>query len=241
MQAILMPWGEMTYWDTAAGTPAVLFLHGSGCDSDDWERTIRRLPPEWRILQMDFRGHGRSAVPDGPFTLNDLADDVLALLAHAGVAGCWLVGHSLGGMVAMRAAEQSDVVQGLILVEGWTSLVGAGAFGGVGRMFGQLPTDWVEAIKERSTRTQQKFDSGIWVDYWRSVAAFDGWNFLRQVRSPVVEIYGTMGRTPGTQEALLVPDNPLISWHWIEDAGHYIPLERPAAVAEVCRQHIGKE
>ena len=100
-----------------SGTP-LLFLHGTGCDLTDWASVIERLPGSQRSIALDFRGHGQSSVPTKPFTLANLADDVLHLVHAIEIQEAVLVGHSLGGMVAMEVARRSSRVIGLVLLEG---------------------------------------------------------------------------------------------------------------------------
>ncbi|GLZ33671.1 3-oxoadipate enol-lactonase [Lentzea sp. NBRC 105346] len=69
-----------------------------------------------RILRYDHRGHGGSAAPPGPYTLADLAGDVVELLDHLGLRRVEYCGVSLGGMVGMWLAAYTDRISRLALV-----------------------------------------------------------------------------------------------------------------------------
>jgi len=83
--------------------PAVMFGHSLGFDGDMWRAQVAALAPRYRTLAIDFRGHGRS-VTEAPFDLDDLADDVAAVLDTLAIARVTYCGLSLGGMVGMRFA-----------------------------------------------------------------------------------------------------------------------------------------
>jgi len=69
------------------------------------------------VITTDFRGWSRSRDLPGPYTLRQLADDTLAVLADAGVTDYVLIGHSMGGKVAqLVAATQPTGMRGLVLV-----------------------------------------------------------------------------------------------------------------------------
>jgi 3-oxoadipate enol-lactonase len=71
----------------------------------------------FRVVRYDHRGHGRSPVPPGPYTMDDLGGDVLALLDGLGADRVHLAGLSLGGMVAMWVASHApERVDGMVLV-----------------------------------------------------------------------------------------------------------------------------
>ena len=84
--------------------PVVLFSNSLGSDLSMWDPQADALAYRYRIVRYDLRGHGRSPVPSGPYTLADLADDALRLLDRLDVARAHMVGLSLGGMVAMQIA-----------------------------------------------------------------------------------------------------------------------------------------
>lgn len=231
------PWGRMAYRDSGSGDPVVLCLHGNGCDMSDWDRTIERLPESWRTVCIDFRGHGSSDVPDAAFTVCDLAEDVAALTRELGLSTPWMAGHSLGGMVAMAAAESGVDTAGLVLVEGWTKLSTAGAFR-PGRLYHGLTPERVAAVKAKGLKTLRGFDPPVWDAYWYSVGQFDGTTFLQRTTLPVAEIWGEAGRVPRTRERLCVPERPNIRWQWLRDAGHYLPLVCPGEVAGTCRETV---
>ncbi len=138
IKTVTTDWGEMAYVDSDRSRLPLLFLHGTGCDLWDWMSVVEGLTPHLRYIALDFRGHGQSSVPLKPFTVADLADDVLFLTDYLQVQEMLLIGHSLGGMVAMEVARHSLRVAGLVLIEGWTSLSAAGEAFETGRFYGSL-------------------------------------------------------------------------------------------------------
>lgn len=237
---VRLAWGRAAWREyEGAGTP-LIFLHGTGCELTDWAAIVRCLPPGRQALCVDFRGHGASDAPAEPFTLDDLADDVRRLLAERHAEASILVGHSLGGMVAMAVAARAPQLRGLILLEGWTSLSVVGrAFDAATHMYGGLPASEIAAIHRKSVAMRARMPPAVWKCFWDSVEAFDGWPFLTETRLPVLEIYGDAGRRDGTREALRIPQSPAIALEWVAGAGHYLPRECPAAMAALITAFAG--
>ncbi|MCG2660824.1 MAG: alpha/beta fold hydrolase, partial [Kiritimatiellae bacterium] len=234
MHYLDMPWGRMgyTYVSKPGGTPFV-FLHGTGCDVSDWNGVTAALRAGGPLVQVDFRGHGASDVPRDSFVLSDLAEDIILLVNGLGLQDVVLVGHSLGGMVALEIASRLPWIKALVLLEGWTSLRAATAFAGE-RFYGQLPPQAVEQIQKKSAATIARFAPAVWNNFGASVQAFDAAPILARIAMPVFEVFGSMGKTEATRGILAVPDQSNIKMCWIADAGHYLPQERPADVAAIC-------
>ena len=233
MTTIAMNWGEMAYLDSGDSGCPLLFLHGTGCDASDWVPVIEGLPRKLRCIALDFRGHGQSTVPIHPFTLADLADDVLHLTDHLGLEKFVIVGHSLGGMVAMGVARRSPSVAGLVLLEGWTNLSSAGSTFDRGRFYGLLSQTAIAQIQQKSKETRSRFEDQVWNSFWESVKRFDGYAYLKQARISIYEVFGGMGRNAATKQQLRIPPNPNIQWVWIPNAGHYLPHECPTEISKV--------
>lgn len=81
----------------------VLLAHGILADHRIWDAVAERLAPRFRVIRYDLRGHGGSSAPPGPYTLEQLADDIPPLLDALGIRKAHLVGTSLGGMLAQQA------------------------------------------------------------------------------------------------------------------------------------------
>ncbi|CAL9271592.1 Lipase 3 [Streptomyces sp. SudanB5_2050] len=111
-QPVLLP-----VYDHRPGTgPTLVFLHYWGGSARTWDLVVERLPGR-DVLTIDFRGWSRSSGLPGPYTLGQLADDTLAVLADAGVTDHVLVGHSMGGKVAqLVAATRPAGLRGIVLV-----------------------------------------------------------------------------------------------------------------------------
>lgn len=231
-------WGKMVSLDSGESGPPLLFLHGTGCDLADWGSVIQKLPDRQRRIALDFRGHGQSGIPTEPFTLGCLADDVLYFADMFKIQEMILVGHSLGGMVAMEVASRSSHVAGLVLLEGWTSLSSAGSAFDAGRFYGSLPHTAIADIQRKAGETRSWFKPNVWESFWTSVKDFDAYVYLEQARIPIYEVFGEMGRNESTEQKLRIPSNSNIQMIWIPNAGHYLPHECPAEVAEICIHSI---
>ncbi|HXF79144.1 MAG TPA: 3-oxoadipate enol-lactonase, partial [Usitatibacter sp.] len=86
------------------GEPVVL-VHAIGCDHRMWDSLASDLASSrYRVLRVDVRGHGESPVPDGEYSLEGLADDVLALLDSLEIEKAHWVGLSMGGMIGQAFA-----------------------------------------------------------------------------------------------------------------------------------------
>jgi pimeloyl-ACP methyl ester carboxylesterase len=82
--------------------PAVVLIHGMVNASRHWERVAARLATTHTVIAPDLLGHGDSAKPEGDYSLGAHAAGIRDLLAALGVDHATIVGHSLGGGVAMQ-------------------------------------------------------------------------------------------------------------------------------------------
>ena len=118
-----MPFGQRDgvrlYWrlEGASDKPPLVLLNSIGTDMAVWDATVPHLLPAFRVLRMDTRGHGASDAPPGDYSLAQLADDVAATMAAAGIDTAAVAGVSLGGMVAMQLAlDHPERVSALALI-----------------------------------------------------------------------------------------------------------------------------
>lgn len=97
----------------------LVFVHGLTCAGSDWKHQISALSSQYRCLTVDLRGHGQSAHLPGPYDMETLAADVVALLHELSVGRAVLIGHSMGTRVITAAAIQAPQrVAGLVFVDG---------------------------------------------------------------------------------------------------------------------------
>jgi pimeloyl-ACP methyl ester carboxylesterase len=90
-----------------AGTgPALLLLHGLGCDHTTWLPVIATLSRRYTVIAPDLLGHGRSAKPRADYSLGGYANGMRDLLTVLGIDKVTVVGHSFGGGVAMQFGYQ---------------------------------------------------------------------------------------------------------------------------------------
>jgi pimeloyl-ACP methyl ester carboxylesterase len=99
--------------------PTVVLVHGNGAHAHWWDAVAPALVPGWRLVVPDLRGHGESGWPDAPaYRVADFAADLEAITAALAPARFALVGHSMGGRVALwYAAHHPDRVRGLALLD----------------------------------------------------------------------------------------------------------------------------
>ena len=92
---------EIAYqWDGVSHGPVVVLNNSLMSNFNMWDDTVPALADKYRVLRYDTRGHGRSGVTPGPYSIASLAEDLIALLDALKVNKAHVVGLSMGGMVA---------------------------------------------------------------------------------------------------------------------------------------------
>jgi 3-oxoadipate enol-lactonase len=143
----------MTEWVEVAGTliaweaqgpvdaPALVFSHSLGADRWMWAPQVESLAADYRVVLVDTRGHGRSDAPPGPYTVDQLARDVLAVADAAGADRFHLCGLSMGGHIGLWIASNNperlvsliacNTAAKLSTPEAWEERIAAVASGGM--------------------------------------------------------------------------------------------------------------
>jgi 3-oxoadipate enol-lactonase len=103
--------------DGPADGDVVVLSNSIGSDLRMWEPQVKPLTDNgFRVIRYDTRGHGRSPVPPGPYSVADVGEDVLALLDRLDVSSAHFVGLSLGGMTGMwLGCHAPERLRGLVL------------------------------------------------------------------------------------------------------------------------------
>ncbi len=110
--------GARIHYSTLGRTSAapILFIQGLGADKNGWNLQRFAAAPRYRSIALDNRGAGRSDKPHGAYTLEQMSDDSIAVLDHAGVDTAHIVGASMGGAISqVLAVEHPERVRSLTL------------------------------------------------------------------------------------------------------------------------------
>lgn len=110
---------QVAYVDEGEGPEALILIHGLASNLGFWRYNIPALAEDYRVIALDLPGYGRSAKSgDYPYTLSFFASTIRDLVAELELDHVTLVGHSMGGQIAMVAAlEYPDAVDRLVLVD----------------------------------------------------------------------------------------------------------------------------
>jgi pimeloyl-ACP methyl ester carboxylesterase len=106
---------QLEYTDEGRGDPPFVFVHGWACDRRVWDPQVADLSRDHRCLSLNLRGRGNSdAAP--PFHSSQAADDIAALMRELGIGPAIVIGHSLGGLIALLLNDRHPgLVLGIIM------------------------------------------------------------------------------------------------------------------------------
>ena len=107
------------YYETYGEGPPLVLVHANPFDHRLFAYQIARFSPSYRLVALDIRGYGRSDKPETAFSLEDMADDVLAVCAQENIDRAVFLGVSVGsGMSLLIGLDHPQMVEALILVGG---------------------------------------------------------------------------------------------------------------------------
>ena len=108
----------LAYEEAGSGDPPFLFVHGVACDRSYFTAQVEHFRRSQRTVSVDLRGHGESDSPHQEYTVIGFADDLSWLCEKLNVKRPVVVGHSLGGIVALvLAAQYPDLPAAVVMVD----------------------------------------------------------------------------------------------------------------------------
>jgi len=232
------------------GRPALVFLHYFGGSSRAWSGVIDRLEGEYACVAPDLRGFGDSEAPPTGYTVSDYADDVIALVCLLGIERYVLVGHSLGGKIALLvAARAAPGLASLVLLAPSPPTPEPMMETERARL---LTSHASRAASEETARqiialplTPSLHDQIIEDNLRSSLPAWQAWleggsrenisAHMGNIRTPLLVVSGTSDRVMPAHhlEREIVRRIPGTRMVTVPEAGHLLPLEAPAAIADL--------
>lgn len=241
---------------TVARTVAdrTLLLAGSlGTTLEMWEPQLAALSEVATLVRFDQRGHGRSPVPAGPYTIDDLGRDVLALMDDLELERAWYCGLSIGGMVGQwLAVNAPERIERLILLstgaflppaDQWHQRAAAVRTAGtteviadavVARWFTEPFAAAHPDAVERHRAMVAATDPGGYAACCEAIAAMDLRGGLPSVRAPTLVVAGAQDPSiPADHGRAIAAAIPGARFELLDPAAHLATVERADAVNEL--------
>ncbi|WP_199487723.1 3-oxoadipate enol-lactonase [Actinomadura spongiicola] len=241
--------------DGPADAPVVVLGPSLGTTMDLWAPQLPALTRSWRVLRYDLPGHGLEPPPDGPFTVEDLADGIAGLLDDLGVDRVAYAGVSLGGAIgAALALRAPDRVAGLVLCctsprfgdpGPWRDRAALVRREGVGPVADTAAGRWFTPSftgADPYVAMLRATDPEGYAACCDALARFDVTARLGEITAPTLVIAGELDMpTPadGHADRLAagIPDARLTV---VEGAGHLANAERPGPVTDAIIAHLDR-
>ena len=222
-----------------------MLVHGIACTREFMAPQVQRFEARHRVLAVDLRGHGESDAPRERYTIAAMADDVGWLCEQLAISRPVVIGHSLGGLIALElAATRPGLVRGVVMIDS-VLLAGAGRQDVVDELVAGLRgatgdrvlRDYFERflgphddpalgcwILERAVRTPAHVTSSIWEE---ALLEWDDARAVERCHAPL--LYLDAG-TPNADLARAVRLNPSIVIGRTVGTGHFSQLVSPRQV-----------
>lgn len=239
------------------GAVSVVFVHGAGISRHMWRPQVEALSEDYRVVTFDLPGHGTQN--DTGFEFDSAVEWLADIVENVRPSSVVLVGHSLGGYVALEcAARTSDQVSGLVLsgssaeYQGWlgfrTRMAAAfyrlgGRIPFVDRRFRARTADQIRRLPIQATTAQAIIDGGFYLQSWgvagRTLVGRDFQSRLKHYNGPVLLVNGEEDTLNVPNAKQFAAELSNVESAVIADAGHLCNLQAPAAYTNHIRDFIG--
>lgn len=238
---------QLAHDDLGAGTDAILMIHGAYGDRSVYSNQVAFFAPTHRVVTLDLRGHGETAKPVERYSIEGFADDVAGLSKDLGIHRADVVGHSMGGVVAVELAHRHpDLVRAIAtldspsIIPGWTGAhMGPYTEAIHGSRFREILKEFLDVaslpVDDRSRREQalRSIDDvppHVVTATWDALIDWDPGPALSTLRAPL--LYLDHGQPSLDYEALRRLSPQLITGQTV-GAGHRALQEVPEQVNQM--------
>ncbi|MHB8077691.1 MAG: alpha/beta fold hydrolase [Candidatus Krumholzibacteriia bacterium] len=230
------------YTVSGEGRPALLFIHGWSCDGTYWDGQVAAFAPKYRVVTVDLAGHGRSGRDRAAWTIEAFGQDVRAVVEQLGLDRVVLIGHSMGGNVALAAAgllpgrvvavigvDTLQDAERVITPEMLAPLVAGmqADFPAVTKQFvaQMFPVGADSALVARVAGRMASAPPAIAIPVFQGIFAYDLKAGFAGVKAPIREINSDRNPTNFAGNRKYAPDFDAVI---LAGVGHFPQLERPA-------------
>ena len=228
------------------GAPALVLLHSLGANLHVWDDQAAVLATSFRVIRLDMRGHGLTSITPGPYTIEGLADDVLAALDALGVAQAHVAGLSIGGLIAQAVAHRApDRALSLVLCDTalaippanlWTERAATIRSHGMASLIDGIMARWItpaNAATPVADGMRAMLAATSAEGYAACAEAIGSWAGVSGLTVPTLVVVGAMDvSTPPAAAAALAAAIPGAVLTEIPDAAHIAPMEKAAGVTQ---------
>jgi pimeloyl-ACP methyl ester carboxylesterase len=244
--------GVTTYYEESGSGPPLVLVHGLGASTALWSKVAPPLAEEFRVVAYDIRGSGRTPA-SGDMTLDALVGDLRRLIERLDLGPSLVMGHSIGGSVALAHAAAHPEVRGVVAIgapselpeagrEGMRARAEAVEAGGMEAVAETVATNGMApSFREAHPDELQRFvsllgenDPAAYAAFCRLVAAVEIVASLEQIAAPVLLVAGALDAVvpPDANEAnaARIPNARAVT---VDDSAHLLPWEKPDALLEI--------
>jgi 3-oxoadipate enol-lactonase len=253
--------GIETNYDVQGEGPWLTLSHSLAADISMWDDQMADLTRHYKVLRYDTRGHGKTAAPNGPYTLDLLADDLKALLDALGIRQTHFCGLSMGGMIGQTfALKYPGVFRTLVLAdttsrypaEGfamWQQRIDAARANGLAGLIEPTLTRWFTEpfrtgrpdVMDRVRKMIAATPAEGYASCGDAIRRVNLTDRLKEIPTPTLVIVGDQdGGTPPAMSEEIRNAKPGAELYVIKDASHISNMEKPAAFTHVLLEFLKK-
>jgi pimeloyl-ACP methyl ester carboxylesterase len=237
---VVGPAGTLNVDDGGSGGLPVVFVHSSGGNTTHWSAQVTHLRKTRRALALDLRGHGLSQPPkDGDYRLASQSGDIEAVVNKVGIRKFVLVGHSMGGSVAIvYAGLHPDRVAGLCMVDSGgdpkqfpeeqkrqiIKAMESDAYAGVAESYWkQILAGSAPEVRDRIMKDMLRMPKEMVLSQVKELFGFDPASALNRYHGPKLSVITPANDTKFSLHNLQ-PDFPHVV---VAGTGHWLHLDKP--------------
>jgi 3-oxoadipate enol-lactonase len=246
--------------DGPADGPVIVLSNSIGTDLSVWDGVAEGLQSRFRVLRYDSRGHGKSDVPSGPYTIAMLGADVTGMLDRLGLSKVHFCGLSLGGMVGMwLATNRPERIASLVLCntaacvpppEGWDARANAVRANGMEAIKPAVLERWLsDGFRTRETAAVARLLAMVeasppdgYIGACAAIRDMDQRQTIQAISAPTLVVAGSKDIATSPEALRFIAANLANKARYVElDCGHMSSVEKPAELSAEIREFLSTE
>jgi 3-oxoadipate enol-lactonase len=230
--------------------PTLMLSNSLGSTMQMWEPQMKALTQMYRVIRYDRRGHGKSGVPPGPYSMERFGRDVLAILDDLNIARVHWCGLSMGGMVGQWLGANAPERMGKIILantacyypdpSNWHARIEAVKKGGIAAVADAVIGNWLTAdFREREPQVTANMKAMMlatpvqgYVACCEALSTLDQRELLPKFKSPTLVIAGRHDMSTTVAAGELIRSGIPNASMTLLDAAHISNVEQPHAFTE---------